>query len=360
MRSVLLTMCATALWAAAAATAGAACRGDCGGDGQVTVSDLVLGVNIALGGVAVGQCRAMDGDGDGTVTVAELIAAVQNALGGCPVVPTPTATPAEPTPVLSGQILFKSSRGGGSHIFVMDAYAANVVQLTQGDGFDVSAVWNADKSRIAFTRDQHLYVMNADGSGVTPLRQTNMQYAPKFSPDGTAIVFAESDSSNTNLLRFDLGSGQVTPLTAGAWNDADPAFTPDGASIFFTSNRDSLYGEIYRMNADGSNVVRITSNEDYEQLGAVSPDGSELAYAARDAHGNADLELVIAALDGSNARQITHDLGVEHPLWSPDGAYLLVRPFVAGRTKIYRLRRDGSGVTDLSNNDAYELAGDWR
>lgn len=365
MRSALLMACAVAMWMAAA-PAGAACRGDCGGDGQVTVNDLVLGVNIALGGAAVGQCSAMDGNGDGTVTVDELVGAVQNALGGCPVVPTaspsptPTVTPGEPTPALRGEILFKSSRNGGSHIFVMDPYGQNAVQLTQGDAFDVSAVWNADKSRIAFTRDQHLYLMNADGSGVTPLRETNMQFAPTFSPDGTAIVFAELDGSRTNLLRYDLGSAQVTPLTSGAWSDADPVFTPDGAFIFFTSNRDSLYSEIYRMNADGSDVVRITTNEDYELLGEVSPDGTALAYAARDAHGTADLELVIAGLDGSGAQQITHGLGVEHPLWSPDGDYLLVRPFVAGRPKIYRLRRDGTGITDLSNNDAFELAGDWR
>ncbi|MBX3026911.1 hypothetical protein KF840_18545 [bacterium] len=59
------------------------CRGDCGGDGRVTIEELILAVGIALGSRPVGDCRAVDASGDGRVTIDELIAAVGAALAGC-------------------------------------------------------------------------------------------------------------------------------------------------------------------------------------------------------------------------------------------------------------------------------------
>jgi ELWxxDGT repeat protein len=72
------------LWAVDLTAPPAACVGDCHGDGTVTVDELITGVNIALGNVALSQCVALDVDGNGAVTVNELITAVNNALSGCP------------------------------------------------------------------------------------------------------------------------------------------------------------------------------------------------------------------------------------------------------------------------------------
>jgi len=61
------------------------CPGDCDGSGHVTVDELVMGVNIALGLGDPLQCRAFDSDGDGRVSVDELVTAVNSALIGCDV-----------------------------------------------------------------------------------------------------------------------------------------------------------------------------------------------------------------------------------------------------------------------------------
>ena len=61
------------------------CPGDCNGDGQVTVSELVLGVNLALGVLPLAECPAIDATGEGRATVTDLVAAVAAALAGaCP------------------------------------------------------------------------------------------------------------------------------------------------------------------------------------------------------------------------------------------------------------------------------------
>ncbi|MFQ5665091.1 MAG: hypothetical protein ACE5I7_01540 [Candidatus Binatia bacterium] len=62
----------------------AVCVGDCNGDGQVTVNELITMVNIALGNADVSTCTAGDANGDGGITVNEIVTAVNNALNGCP------------------------------------------------------------------------------------------------------------------------------------------------------------------------------------------------------------------------------------------------------------------------------------
>src|SRR5262249_24951615 len=64
-------------------TAPATCAGGCGGNHDVSIFEMLSGVNIALGQRPIGSCSAVDGDGDGEVHINELIAAVSRALQGC-------------------------------------------------------------------------------------------------------------------------------------------------------------------------------------------------------------------------------------------------------------------------------------
>ena len=61
----------------------ASCAGDCNGDGEVTVDEIIKGVNIALGSLPPSACAAADANGDREVTVNELVKSVNAALGGC-------------------------------------------------------------------------------------------------------------------------------------------------------------------------------------------------------------------------------------------------------------------------------------
>jgi hypothetical protein len=59
------------------------CVGDCDGNHEVAVNELVIGVNIALGSAPVSECLSFDVDGSGMVEVNELISGVNSALNGC-------------------------------------------------------------------------------------------------------------------------------------------------------------------------------------------------------------------------------------------------------------------------------------
>jgi len=70
-------------WPASFEVADLPCAGDCGGDGRVTVDELVTLVAISVADEPPAECESGDGNGDGRVSVDELIAAVQRALEKC-------------------------------------------------------------------------------------------------------------------------------------------------------------------------------------------------------------------------------------------------------------------------------------
>ena len=110
------------------------CVGDCGGDGQVTVDEIIMGANIALGTLAMGHCPPFDRSGDGTLTIDELIAGVNNALGGCPSPPTPTRTPGSPTPTPTKTPTMTSK------LELFDA-GANFFSIRKPKGWDIKIGW---------------------------------------------------------------------------------------------------------------------------------------------------------------------------------------------------------------------------
>jgi DNA-binding beta-propeller fold protein YncE len=78
----LVGLCAALVLGSAAPVA--ACTGDCDGNGEVAVNELLLGVNIALGSQPMAQCPVFDIGGDAQVAINELLTAVKAALEGCP------------------------------------------------------------------------------------------------------------------------------------------------------------------------------------------------------------------------------------------------------------------------------------
>jgi dipeptidyl aminopeptidase/acylaminoacyl peptidase len=124
--------------------------------------------------------------------------------------------------------------------------------------------WSPDGQRIAFarwnesTRLYQIYVMNADGTGVTRLTNNSSDDSePDWSPDGSKIVFGRDGAiwvMNAN------GAGQAQ-LTNGASRDNGPAWSPDGAKITFQRAPVTCpcSPEILTMNSDGTSPTNLTN-----------------------------------------------------------------------------------------------------
>ena len=167
-----------------------------------------------------------------------------------------------------GKLTFVSSHGPNDfEVYVINADASGQRNLSREWGLDDTVpVWSPDGQKIVFAskRDGNweLYVMNADGSGQRNLTHNAANDyldgygANPWSPDGRKIVFqrdrnGDGGSDHIYVINAD-GSGE-RKLTRGR----RPIWSPDGQKITFTSKRED-WAEIYVMNADGSGQQRLT------------------------------------------------------------------------------------------------------
>ena len=212
-------------------------------------------------------------------------------------------------------------------------------------------------SRLAFVSDHdgdlEIYVMNADGTGLTQLTHNSDHdsvpaWWPAWSPDGRRLAFASHRDGVWEVYVMNADGTGLTQLTHNSDNNFAPAWSPDGRRLAFLSSRDGDF-EIYVMNADGTNQTQLT-HTNYEGAGrpAWSPDGRRLAFTFKlDRDGN--WEIYVMNADGTGLTQLTHNSDRDSaPVWSPDGRRLAFHSDRDGDREIYVMNADGTGLTRRS------------
>ena len=154
--------------------------------------------------------------------------------------------------------------------------------------------------------------MNADGTGQTRLTNSpGNDFDPAFSPNGSKIAFTSYRDGNAEIYVMNANGTGQTNLTNSAGVEGDPAFSLDGR-IAFTSNRDGNF-EIYVMNADGTNPTRLTNIPGSNFSPAFSPNGSKIAFTS--ATGSFS-EVVMMNADGTGLTNLTNNgANDSYPSW---------------------------------------------
>jgi Tol biopolymer transport system component len=141
---------------------------------------------------------------------------------------------------------------------------------------------------------------------------------PAFSPDGSKIVFSSNRSGNIDLWALDRASGKLHQLTDDSADDWDPAFTPDGESLLWSSSRSGNM-EIWMAAADGSRARQVTRDGVDAENPTMTADGRWIVHASAN---DAKLGVWKIHPDGSNATRIVAGSAVL-PEVSPDGRFAL-------------------------------------
>jgi Tol biopolymer transport system component len=104
-----------------------------------------------------------------------------------------------------------------------------------------------------------IVTINPDGTGESAITDLSTdQFHPAWSPDGSLIAFdVQSVGGDMEIAVMNADGSGVTSLTAGPGANYLPSWSPDGSRIAFVSGRDGN-DEIYVMNADGTDQVRLT------------------------------------------------------------------------------------------------------
>ncbi len=184
-----------------------------------------------------------------------------------------------------GDFLLSSTRGGtrlgvyGVELRSPDLFRPLIVDSAA----NIQAVYSPDRTRIAFSSDRfgtgQFDIFVADGDGKSPRRLTTdagLDVEPAWTPDGLAIVFSSTRAAGSQVFIMNADGSDGRQLTSTPGGNLHPAVSPDGKMIAFSTGRGGN-AEIYTMNLDGSNQVNATGSPDRESIPGYFPNG-DLAY----------------------------------------------------------------------------------
>ncbi|MEN6546989.1 MAG: hypothetical protein ABFE07_13215, partial [Armatimonadia bacterium] len=211
-------------------------------------------------------------------------------------------------------------------------------QLLEGYKVSDDTLIGVDEYRIPLTTSQFRCFTRGNHEWTTVLEGT-WQAAPATTPDATVpperIAFVrDSGGGNEDIYVIDADGTNLKRLTTDPAVDWHPSWAPDGRRLAFSSKRDGR-SSIYIMADDGTGVARLTSGQGSDYEPAWSPDGNTIVF--RRAIGDdeeADNDLWCISSDGTGLRQLTsgHWCDVD-PAWSHDGARIIfARAYDGGAT----------------------------
>lgn len=189
------------------------------------------------------------------------------------------------------RIAFQTKIESNTEIYLINANGSGMTNLTNNPWRDGGPAFSPDGGQIVFSsnRDGHtgkfnLYLMNTDGGDQRLIysAKEGMSVSPVFSPDRSSILFANDFASDGNFEIFRIRPGvseTAERLTFRGRYDGFPAFSPDGQRLAFVSNTDGN-SEIYLMNVDGKDLLRLTRNAAEDTLPQFSRDGKRIIFSS--------------------------------------------------------------------------------
>lgn len=185
-------------------------------------------------------------------------------------------------------IAFLNESGTRGDIYLVRPDGTDLRRLTDSNDIsrDGNLVWSPDSKQLAYSAyrdgDVEIYVMDVEDAiqGVAVSRQLTDSLPPiqnlvtSWSPDGSRLAFSSDRDGNTEIYLMDLDGSNVVRLTNNQTSDTQPAWSPGGKQIAFSSNRDGNM-EIYILNVEESlqseedATVRRLTNYPGDDMGPV-------------------------------------------------------------------------------------------
>jgi TolB protein len=256
------------------------------------------------------------------------------------------------------QIVYISESGPAERrikrLALMDQDGANHRFLTDGRSLVLTPRFSPSTRDITYLSygsgrrgAPRVYLFNIDTGQQEVLGDfPGMTFAPRFSPDGNAVIMSLATNGNTDIYTMDLRTKRTVRLTNDPAIDTSPSYSPDGKRIVFNSDRGGSQ-QLYVMNADGSDQKRISFGDNQSRYGTPvwSPRGDLIAFTKID---GGKFYIGVMRTDGSGERLLTESFLVEGPTWAPNGRVLMYfrqQPYDSrgrgGTTRLYSIDLTG-------------------
>jgi Tol biopolymer transport system component len=239
-------------------------------------------------------------------------------------------------------------------------------------GHEGQLVYTATESMGYQGDDAPLTIANAiraiDVSNINQMRLRQLRghlWSPACSPDGKRIAFVHDAGGRGQIYVMNADGSDAVNVSNNAYCDRSAVWSHDSSKLAFMSDRDGDW-DIFVMNADGSGRHRVAGNRGVDRAPAWSPDGSRLAW---ESHVSGVPTIWICDADGRNSRPlidterppiveifdrtllIPDTFYLTNPLWSPDGrriAAAMLHHHIGYRVVI--VQADGTRLTEVARS----------
>lgn len=191
--------------------------------------------------------------------------------------------------------------------------------------------------------------------------------SPQRSPDGTVIAFTSNRDnpdgqygSGDDIYLLDISTGDTTRITSNETYDSAIRFSNDGTKFTFCRqvNRAESNGEIFIYDLKNNSETRVTDKPGFDCLSDFSPDDQTLAFHGCSENG---CHIFTISTDGTNLNQITDDdFDNRWPRWSPDGDWIAYTSVRDGNSDIFIMRPDGSDQRQITTHPGRDEIAEWK
>ena len=281
----------------------------------------------------------------------------------------------------AAEIALISNRSGTSKIWLMDADGSNARILLDDSGSETSPAWYRDGRRIAFLRSeggkQDIWTVDRQGGDLHRItNDPEGERALTWGPSGRRIAFLSDRAGHQDVFAVDVESGAVEQLTfeTNPWDEFRwaPAWSPDGRSIVFVSNRSEEWADdLWLVDVGTAETRKLTANIHVMSTPVWSPDGRSIAFNGMNQsefwYGDQSDIYVVDAPSREVRRlemntYVSDGNGGVHMAWSPDSQSIFFRYEWEGDANLWRVGVEGGVATKLTYEEGsfrnFSVSGD--